>query len=841
MPLNTNPSEQIAAARFLIENGAHLIRCGTRVSEKAPISQGWQKQPDTIDQITDHLAAGKRCGIIPASIGAVAVDVDATTPDAAGELRDKIKAILGDEGFICDSPSLSHYTEGSRRGHSLWQSTDKPLGTSNGKPIVKRNNLRLDGNPVFRFDLLHAGCQIVVPDLARLASGYRQRKDGACDKWDELYKRGRKQDKQSSIQPPLQIGPDQGRIRTIVDNYLARMDPIADGDNNNTANRILYWAGQISNWAPCAHDAALQHLKSQGCKQEDIDHCEKYGSFKRGAASPQSIDQCLKPEVIDWINGKRSKSSPMPPIDDAPLPEPPSEHKSSRNPTMRFPNTYLESLSTNDRIREACSEFRLKFRRDTILESMQFKENGGQWKPLEDGDLADIQVGMEDACLVKEIKDGKPSDPIKWIAFRPGSTPLKRNLHALATRNPYDAVEDFISRIKDYNPAWGNPLEELREEFGIEDSELNRWCMFIMFAPAYYFNSRERPRPVRPTVILAGEQETGKSAHIKEAIFPDLQPRLHSAAYLPDASAQKRTEAVVGKLLAELPEMQRWSGRQLDQHKAFSQLTIDTGVRLSYRRNVGDYKRTCWMIGTANRPDCLPDDDTIGQANTRFVVLECTKGLDIEKWYDCKRDDMPGSPTNRDRLWAFVKFETERTLRVSGSLRMPSSIRGDHAKNIDKHQSIQEAMHSAILGLTWEIENAEADKSDGYDSPADDQFFRKHFGYSLGEIMQRATFRHRYMGGRTDLSRMGSRAVETRLGIAMTRMQPSLWSSRRLRVGKETPRTRYFRTAEPLPAHAFVHACKDDGSEYKVEEARRMEALAAGNNEDTSRPERAVQ
>ena len=239
---------------------------------------------------------------------------------------------------------------------------------------------------------------------------------------------------------------------------------------------------------------------------------------------------------------------------------------------------------------------------------------------------------MEDACRVitrKQVDDGEGNKVWKQLQerFNPGPAVLKRNLYALAARNPYDAITDFMSRIKDWQPQWGNPLEDLREQFGIKKTALNDWCMLVMFAPAYYFNSRPRPRPVRPTVILAGEQETGKSAGVKEAIFPDLQPRLHSAAYRPDASAQKRTEAVVGKLLAELPEMQRWSGRQIDEHKAFSQLTVDTGVRLSYRRNVGDYKRTCWMIGTANRADCLPDDDTMGQANTRFVVLECDERL----------------------------------------------------------------------------------------------------------------------------------------------------------------------------------------------------------------------
>ena len=327
---------------------------------------------------------------------------------------------------------------------------------------------------------------------------------------------------------------------------------------------------------------------------------------------------------------------------------------------------------------------------------------------------------------------------------------------------------------------------------------------------------------MRPTPILVGDQETGKSASVKEAIFPDLQPRLHSAAYRPDASAQKRTEAVVGKLLAELPEMQRWSGRQIDEHKAFSQLTVDTGVRLSYRRNVGDYKRTCWMIGTANRPDCLPEDDTMGQANTRFVVLEATKGFDVEGWFDAVRDDLPGSPTNRDRLWSFVKAETDRIVAERGSLRMDSEMRAAHSTNIGQHQNVQETLQHALIGATWEIEHQWQHKQLGYETADDDRAFRTMYGYSLTEILNTNSFRHGYLGGRTEFNRREAKALDIKVGAALSK-EPRLWERKRQRVPDEGQRYRYHRSAVQLPRHAFLYARTKDGDPIRDPKAGESE------------------
>ena len=873
-PLKPNIPKQIEAAKFLFEQGSHLIRCGTKVSPKAPIAKAWQTKRDTLSAITKHLEAGKLVGMIPSSNNILAIDIDSPTPEKSKELLEKTTRILGTDGQLCISPSLSSYENGSGHAHALWLVPPNPLGTQDGKPILKRNNLHLDGDKELKFDMLYSGSQIVIPDLTIIANALRDKPATTCSRMLDLCERGRRKQPASNNhalplnQPAISTGIDPDRMRETNDNLLAKVQIGSDPDAENEGNNGVVYslgkkAGSERNWNPWLEQQARDFLQSRGMERK-----RRWQQFDEGIsagiANPTRPEDVLKPAKLAWIckqakstNGQpqiqtHTKDAPLPSPppevvshgsqeeephldDNEPLPEPSAEflndlledepHGSKRpkNPTNRFPFTHLETSHVNDRIREACEAFQIELRHDTILEAIQFREKKGPWIGLEEAHLADILVGMEDACRVstsKQVDDGEGKKKWKRVTerFTPGPANLKRNLYALAARNPYDAITDFMSRIKDYNTAWGNPCEDLREKFGIAKNKLNKWCMFIMFAPAYYFNSREDPKPVRPTPIVTGDQDTGKTQMIKVSIYPDLQARLHSGAYRPDASAQKRTEAVVGKLLAELPEMQKWSGRQLDDHKMFSQQTVDTGVRLSYRRNVGDYKRTCWMIGTANRPDCLPDDDSMGQGNTRFVVLEATKGFDVEAWFDAVRDDMPGAPTNRDRLWAYVKHETERILDERGSLRMEGELRDEHAKNIDKNQNVQETMQHALIGATWEIEHQWQSKRLGYDTPQDDKDFREDYGYSLSEIIQTNSFKWGFLGGRTEFSRRESKSLDTRVGAALKKT-PILWTAQKKRVPGEGVQRRYFRSGASLPLHAAIYARDKHGDPVSPSEA----------------------
>ena len=254
MSLKLSINEQIASAKFLIEQGAHLLRCGTKVSEKAPISKAWQTKPDTLAAITKHIKQGKPVGVIFASLNLIAVDIDAKTPEKASELRQKAKSLLGTDGFICDSPSLSHYTEGSNRVHAIYAVDQHPLGIdSDGAIIGRRGGLYLDGDREMGYELRYDGCQTVIPDLTILADAIRDKPATTCSRIPNLVQQG--ESKTNSSTPPtaqavLPPGlPDPERINHIVNKYLDKVGPIIDGDADNghnaTAHKTLFWAGQV--------------------------------------------------------------------------------------------------------------------------------------------------------------------------------------------------------------------------------------------------------------------------------------------------------------------------------------------------------------------------------------------------------------------------------------------------------------------------------------------------------------------------------------------------------------------------------------------------------------------
>ena len=76
MPTTVDPLAVLADA------GAHFVLVGT---DKVPVMKAWQKHPADLAAVRSHVDAGGLVGVMPASLGLVAVDCDAALPLGGGQ------------------------------------------------------------------------------------------------------------------------------------------------------------------------------------------------------------------------------------------------------------------------------------------------------------------------------------------------------------------------------------------------------------------------------------------------------------------------------------------------------------------------------------------------------------------------------------------------------------------------------------------------------------------------------------------------------------------------------------------------------------------------------------
>ncbi len=72
-----NNPRRLAALEALLDRGAHYVLAAPG---KRPLQSGWQKTPPAFEAVRYHIAKGGLVGVIPASLGAVVIDVDEGGP-----------------------------------------------------------------------------------------------------------------------------------------------------------------------------------------------------------------------------------------------------------------------------------------------------------------------------------------------------------------------------------------------------------------------------------------------------------------------------------------------------------------------------------------------------------------------------------------------------------------------------------------------------------------------------------------------------------------------------------------------------------------------------------------
>ena len=169
------------------------------------------------------------------------------------------------------------------------------------------------------------------------------------------------------------------------------------------------------------------------------------------------------------------------------------------------------------------------------------------------------------------------------------------------------------------------------------------------------------------TPVIEADQGMGKSWHMSLLLPPHLRHAFGDELNL-SGKPQQMLEALQGKMIVEIAEMHGFSGARLDTLKAFLTRTVDSAVRLAYRRNPEVAARRCVFIGTVNNDGTgiLPNDPT---GNRRWAVVPlCGRGTPADVLM-----------RNRDQYWA----EAVHRVQAGESPAFPADL-ADHQRDVNE-------------------------------------------------------------------------------------------------------------------------------------------------------------
>ena len=255
----------------------------------------------------------------------------------------------------------------------------------------------------------------------------------------------------------------------------------------------------------------------------------------------------------------------------------------------------------------------------------------GEWRGLDEY----TEAAMRDRIAAK--CDEVQSKGAKAVPLWYGRERWNQAFNALMERRAVDPFLEWLRRL----PPWDRKeriAHLLSDLFGARDDAITRWA-------SGYIGIAAVQRAIWPGAkideipVLIGDGRIGKSAYC--AAWTPNHPEWFGDDIVFDAGPQQHAEAMLGKVVVEIPEMAGASRADLGKLKAFITRQDDgKSIRLAYAKRPVPMPRRAALIGTADRMDCLPND---AAGNRRFVPvmlpnrsnrkLETLGAAEHEQWW----------------------------------------------------------------------------------------------------------------------------------------------------------------------------------------------------------------
>ena len=340
---------------------------------------------------------------------------------------------------------------------------------------------------------------------------------------------------------------------------------------------------------------------------------------------------------------------------------------SKENP---FPARDSEALSV------ILTEFYINVRfnvrtRRTEWEGLGVLDRDDTWVAMSDRKLAELRERIAGQYWVS---GGNGPKALSW-----GREAFHDTLNALVYYRERDPFADDLESL----PPWDGyqRLEGLLcNMFGVPWSPLAEWASQYIFLGAIQ-RTYEPGCKLDEIPVLIGEQGRGKSALLREAVPPEI-PGLYGDGLRWDARDKEQVEAVLGRLIVEVPEMGGRRKAEIERMKAFISRQDDGAVRLPYARTPEPLPRRFIIVATTNDENDLPNDPT---GLRRFVPIVLHRGCDVEAWMH----------EERENLWA----EALAMYRAGRRANLPRGYYDMQRERAEEHRDKDELLEDAVAGL----------------------------------------------------------------------------------------------------------------------------------------------
>ena len=251
----------------------------------------------------------------------------------------------------------------------------------------------------------------------------------------------------------------------------------------------------------------------------------------------------------------------------------------------------------------------------------------------------------------------------RYSGFRPGKQDTKDAVIACSVQQRFHPVRDYLSEL-----TWdGIPrLDTLFIDYlGVADSLYTRTVTRKAMAGAV-------ARVMTPgckfdyTLVLVGKQGRGKSSIINILAVNDDWFTDSIVTF----EGNKAYEAITGKWLVEISEMQAFDKTTMTHVKAFLTSKNDF-YRAAYAEFPEDRYRQCLFIGTTNNTECLRDET----GGRRFWPLNTDET-------ERKKNIFTDLKEERDQIWA----EAVIRWRMGEALYLPPELEAEAAIKQEVHR-----------------------------------------------------------------------------------------------------------------------------------------------------------
>ena len=249
------------------------------------------------------------------------------------------------------------------------------------------------------------------------------------------------------------------------------------------------------------------------------------------------------------------------------------------------------------------------------------------WSPFSDTGEARLREYVRTVKV--ESRNGDGEAVYNSLAYSDAA--WRRTLAALLFERQVDPFKVWLEEqyaLRDLD-AEARLDTHLMEMFGIEDNALNRWACRAIFLGLIHRTYKPGSKLDQVVVLIGLLGGEGKSAYTKHILPHHLHPEWHTDAMSLAANPKVQAEALDGRAVVELAEMQGSTRAEVEALKSFITRTDDGAIRRAYARFTPTKLRRFIFIGTSNQEQCLPNDDA---ALRRFVPIKLAHGCNVEAY-----------------------------------------------------------------------------------------------------------------------------------------------------------------------------------------------------------------